>query len=125
MTPAQVKPPISAELLDQIDIRVGTIESVSEVANSEKLVTLRVNFGDHVRAHGLGWNEGRACQPSRDRRQASAIRCKPSTTQNGRDGFGSHAVRHRLCGWDYPSAGGAGIQSAGRNQSRVTTTGLI
>ena len=34
MTPAQVKPPISAELLDQIDIRVGTIESVSDVANS-------------------------------------------------------------------------------------------
>ena len=38
MTLAQVKPPISPELLDQIDIRVGTIESVSDVANSEKLV---------------------------------------------------------------------------------------
>jgi methionine--tRNA ligase beta chain len=49
MTPAQVKPPISPELLNQIDIRVGTIESVSDVANSEKLVALRVNFGDHVR----------------------------------------------------------------------------
>jgi tRNA-binding protein len=49
MTPAQVKPPISPELLNQIDIRVGTIESMSDVANSEKLVTLRVNFGGHVR----------------------------------------------------------------------------
>jgi tRNA-binding protein len=49
MTPAKVKPPISSELLDQIDIRVGTIESVSDVANSEKLVALRVNFGDHLR----------------------------------------------------------------------------
>jgi tRNA-binding protein len=44
-----VKPTISTDLLNQIDIRVGTIESVSDVANSEKLVALRVNFGDHVR----------------------------------------------------------------------------
>jgi len=42
-----VKPTISPELLNQIDVRVGTIESVSDVANSEKLVALRVNFGDH------------------------------------------------------------------------------
>jgi tRNA-binding protein len=49
MTPAQVKPTISTELLNQIDVRVGTIESVSDVANSEKLVALRVNFGDHLR----------------------------------------------------------------------------
>jgi hypothetical protein len=37
MTPAQVKSTISPELLNQIDIRVGTIESVSDVAHSEKL----------------------------------------------------------------------------------------
>lgn len=47
MTPAQVKPPISPELLDQIDVRVGTILSVYDVASSEKLVALEVNFGDH------------------------------------------------------------------------------
>ena len=47
MTVAKVKPTISPELLNQIDIRVGTIESVSDVTNSEKLVALRVNFGDH------------------------------------------------------------------------------
>ena len=40
MTPAPVKPTISPEVLNQIDIRVGTIESVSDVANSEKLVAL-------------------------------------------------------------------------------------
>jgi len=28
MTPAPVKPPITPELLSQIDVRVGTIESV-------------------------------------------------------------------------------------------------
>ena len=60
MTPAQVKPPISAELLDQIDIRVGTIESVNDVANSEKLVALRVNFGDHVRTVLAGMKRDRA-----------------------------------------------------------------
>jgi len=49
MTPAQVKPPISPELLNQIDVRVGTILSVTDVANSEKLVALEVNFGDHKR----------------------------------------------------------------------------
>jgi tRNA-binding protein len=60
MTPAPVKPPISLELLSQIDIRVGTIESVSDVANSEKLVALRVNFGDHVRTILAGMKRERA-----------------------------------------------------------------
>ena len=44
-----MKPTISPALLNQIDVHVGTIGSVSDVANSEKLVALRVNFGDHVR----------------------------------------------------------------------------
>jgi tRNA-binding EMAP/Myf-like protein len=50
MTPAQIKPTISPELLDQIDVRVGTIEVVSDVANSEKLAALRVNFGERSKA---------------------------------------------------------------------------
>jgi len=49
MTPAQVKPPISPELLSQIDVRVGTILSVTDVANSDKLIALEVSFGDHKR----------------------------------------------------------------------------
>ena len=60
MTPAQVKPTIPPELLNQIDIRVGTIESVSDVANSEKLVALRVNFGDHARTVLAGMKRERA-----------------------------------------------------------------
>jgi tRNA-binding protein len=60
MTPAQVKPTISPELLNQSDIRVGTIESVSGVANSEKLVALRANFGDHVRTVWAGMKRERA-----------------------------------------------------------------
>ena len=60
MTPAQIKPTISPELLNQIDIRVGTIEAVSDVANSEKLVALRVSFGDHVRTVLAGMKRERA-----------------------------------------------------------------
>ena len=60
MTPAQLKPAISPELLNQIDIRVGSIESVSDVAHSEKLVALRVNFGDHVGTVLAGMKRERA-----------------------------------------------------------------
>jgi tRNA-binding protein len=70
MTPAQVKPPIAPELLDQIDIRIGTIESVSDVANSEKLVALRVNFGDHVRTVLVGMKRERANPREIERKQA-------------------------------------------------------
>jgi tRNA-binding protein len=60
MTPAQVKPTISPELLNQIDVRVGTVESVSDIDNSEKLVALRVNFGDHKRTILAGMKRERA-----------------------------------------------------------------
>ena len=60
MAPAKVKPAISPELLDQIDVRVGTIEAVNDVANSDKLVALRVNFGDHVRTVLAGMKRERA-----------------------------------------------------------------
>ena len=49
MTPAPVKPVISHELLSQIDVRVGTIVAVEDVAGSKKLVRLRVDLGDHTR----------------------------------------------------------------------------
>jgi tRNA-binding protein len=56
----KVKPAIPPELLDQIDVRVGTIESVNDVAKSDKLVALRVNFGDHVRTVLAGMKRERA-----------------------------------------------------------------
>lgn len=49
MTPATIKPKISLEVLNQIDIRVGTILAVADVPNSDKLLQLRVSFGDHER----------------------------------------------------------------------------
>ena len=47
--PAAVKPIVSAEVLDELDIRVGTIERVEEIPHSDKLMKLTVNFGNHSR----------------------------------------------------------------------------
>jgi tRNA-binding protein len=60
MTPAPVKPLVSKELLEQLDIRVGTILSVEDVPGSDKLVALRVNFGDHQRTIVAGLKKERA-----------------------------------------------------------------
>ncbi len=49
MKTTPVKPPISVEDLQKIDIRVGTIRSVADVPGSKKLVSLGVEFGDHQR----------------------------------------------------------------------------
>jgi tRNA-binding protein len=49
MKPAGIKPVISMDDLEKIDIRAGTITSVREVADSRKLVKLEVDFGDHRR----------------------------------------------------------------------------
>jgi tRNA-binding protein len=40
MNPAPIKPLISTSDLDKIDVRVGTILAVEDVAHSEKLVRL-------------------------------------------------------------------------------------
>ena len=75
MTPAPVKPPVAMDLLSQLDIRVGTIDSVADVAGSEKLVALRVDFGDHKRTIVAGLRQERA-DP---RRLKVARRCSSST----------------------------------------------
>ena len=49
MKSAPIKPTISIEDLQKIDIRVGTIRSVEDVPKSNKLVRLTVDFGDHSR----------------------------------------------------------------------------
>ena len=49
MNPAPIKPTVSIAVLEQLDIRVGTILSVEELPDSSKLVQLTVDFGDHTR----------------------------------------------------------------------------
>ncbi len=46
---AQVKPTITLDLLEKLDIRVGTIELVEDLSGSDKLVRITVDFGDHKR----------------------------------------------------------------------------
>jgi tRNA-binding protein len=60
MTPVPIKPLITSNVLEKIDIRVGTIESVEDVPNSDKLVALRVDFGDHKRTILSGMKQERA-----------------------------------------------------------------
>ena len=50
MEPAPIKDLITFEDFEKLDIRVGTIVSVSEVKKSDKLMKLTVDFGDHTRS---------------------------------------------------------------------------
>jgi tRNA-binding protein len=67
---APVKATISAELLEKIDVRVGTIETVADVTGSDKLVRLTVDFGDHKRRILAGLKRERANPQELEGRQA-------------------------------------------------------
>jgi tRNA-binding protein len=56
---APVKPTVSFDVFDKIDIRVGTIELVEDVQGSDKLVKLTVAFGDHKRSILAGMKQER------------------------------------------------------------------
>jgi len=60
MTPAPIKPNVTPADLDKLDIRVGTILAVDDVPNSDKLLQLRVSFGDHERIIVSGMKQERA-----------------------------------------------------------------
>lgn len=57
--PAPIKPYVSIEVLNKIDIRVGTVNRVEDVKNSDKLVKLTVDFGDHKRSILAGMKKER------------------------------------------------------------------
>lgn len=54
-----VKPSIKFEDLEKIDIRVGTIEKVENIEESDKLVRLIVNFGEFKRTILVGMKKER------------------------------------------------------------------
>ena len=70
MTPAPVKPVIPLQLLEQVDIRVGTIAAVEDVPGSDKLVQMRVRFGDQTRTIVAGMKQERANPREIEGRQA-------------------------------------------------------
>lgn len=67
---APVKPVVSLDVLQRIDIRVGTIESVEDIPESKKLVRLTVDFGDHKRRILAGIKQERADPREIEGRQA-------------------------------------------------------
>ncbi|WP_417143332.1 tRNA-binding protein [Raoultibacter massiliensis] len=56
---APVKPNITIDDLDKIDIRVGTIVLVEDVEKSKKLIKMTVDFGDFTRTILSGMKEER------------------------------------------------------------------
>ena len=67
---APIKPVVSFDVLEKIDVRVGTIEMVEEVRGSNKLVKLTVNFGDHRRTILAGLKQERENPSEIEGRQA-------------------------------------------------------
>ena len=67
---APVKPAISTSVLEQLDIRIGTIISVEDVPKSENLVRLIVDFGDHKRRILAGMKKERPNPGEIEGRQA-------------------------------------------------------
>ncbi len=59
MKAAPVKPPIALEDLERLDIRVGRIVRVEDLPQTEKLVRLTVDFGDHERRILAGMKQER------------------------------------------------------------------
>jgi tRNA-binding protein len=49
-TPAPPKPEIDPQLLEQLDVRVGTIRTAAAIAGTDRLALLTVDFGDRTRS---------------------------------------------------------------------------
>jgi methionine--tRNA ligase beta chain len=67
---APIKPLISFDVLEKIDVRVGTIELVEDMGGSNKLVKLTVNFGNHRRTILAGMKQERENPKEIEGRQA-------------------------------------------------------
>lgn len=73
MNPAPIKKTITIEDFEKLDIRVGTIVSVSEIHDSNKLIKLEVDFGDHRRSIIAGIKQERDNPKEIENRQALFI----------------------------------------------------
>ena len=82
--PAPIKPLVSMLEVDRIDVRVGTIEAVIDVAGSDKLIELRVSFGDHTRQVLVGMKMERTEPREVEGRQALFVVNLPPRHMAGR-----------------------------------------
>src|SRR5271169_3564312 len=83
MLPAPVKALIDLSVLQQVDVRVGRIESVAPIESADKLVALRVNFGDHMRTIVAGLKQKRANPREIEGRQALFVVNLPPQRMRG------------------------------------------
>jgi len=58
-SPRPIKSTVPLTVLESLDIRVGTIRTVADVAGSRKLIKLTVGFGDHTRTILAGMKQER------------------------------------------------------------------
>jgi len=70
---APVKPVISIDDLNKVDIRIGTILLVEDVKNSNKLIKMTVDFGDHKRNILAGMKQERTNPKEIEGKQALFI----------------------------------------------------
>ena len=82
-TPAPIKPTIEMADLEKIDIRVGTITSVEDIANSDKLMKLTVLFGDHQRTIIAGIKQERTNTKEIEGKQALFVVNLPPRKMRG------------------------------------------
>ena len=83
MTPAPIKPTISFADFEKLDIRVGTILTVSEVEKSNKLMKLTVDFGDHSRSILAGIRQERENPKEIENKQALFVLNLPDKKMAG------------------------------------------
>jgi len=83
MPPAPIKPLIDPKLLEQIDVRVGTITAVQDDPGSDKLMQLSVQFGDHTRTIVAGIKQERANPREIEGRQALFVVNMPPRKMKG------------------------------------------
>jgi tRNA-binding protein len=78
--PAAIKPTVTRQTLEAVDIRVGTIVRVEDMPTTAKLVRLIVDFGDHQRRIIAGLKQERADVRELENRQALfVINLEPKT----------------------------------------------
>src|SRR5258708_40283135 len=84
MKPADIKPEIPFATLASVDLRVGTIQSVHDVAGSSKLIRMVVDFGDHTRNILAGMKKERSDVTAIAGRQALfVVNLPPRTLTRG------------------------------------------
>jgi tRNA-binding protein len=80
---APIKPLVEMADVEKLDIRVGTILAVDEVAGSDKLLKLTVSFGDHQRTIIAGMKQERENPKEIESKQALFVVNLPAKKMRG------------------------------------------